>query len=96
VRARRSVRHQVAAGVFDAAAQLRLSGTIEIKKTLRRLFLFPNKKAAHFRGRLLRTAEKQIDYLILVSLYITCLRALGSNFMISIFAGIVRLFLSVV
>jgi hypothetical protein len=36
------------------------------------------------------------NYLILVSLYMTCLRALGSNFMISIFAGIVRLFLSVV
>jgi phytoene dehydrogenase-like protein len=40
--------------------------------------------------------KRRIDYLILVSLYMTCLRALGSNFMISILAGIVRLFLSVV
>jgi hypothetical protein len=32
----------------------------------------------------------------LVSLYITCLRALGSYFMISIFSGVVRLFLDVV
>lgn len=37
-----------------------------------------------------------MDYLILVSLYMTCLRALGSNFLISIFSGVVFLFLVVV
>jgi hypothetical protein len=36
------------------------------------------------------------DYFSLVSLYSTCLRAFGSNFMIDIFSGIVFLFLLVV
>jgi hypothetical protein len=36
------------------------------------------------------------NYLSFVSLYSTCLRALGSNFMIDIFSGIVFLFLLVV
>ena len=35
-------------------------------------------------------------YFSFVSLYITCLRTTGSNFLISIFPGIVRLFLVVV
>ena len=35
-------------------------------------------------------------YLSFVSLYITCLRATGSNFLISIFSGIVFLFFDVV
>ena len=35
-------------------------------------------------------------YLSLTSLYSTCLRALGSNFMIAIFSGMVFLFLLVV
>ena len=35
-------------------------------------------------------------YFSLVSLYSTCLRALGSNFMIDIFSGMVFLFLVVV
>jgi hypothetical protein len=35
-------------------------------------------------------------YLSLISLYSTCLRALGSNFMIDIFSGMVFLFLLVV
>jgi hypothetical protein len=52
-------------------------------------------KAAHLRGRLF--GETRIaDYLILVSLYGTCLRAFGSNLMISILPGMVRLFLVVV
>jgi hypothetical protein len=42
------------------------------------------------------SSEHKNDYLILVSLYMTCLRTLGSNFMISILAGVVRLFLVVV
>ncbi len=37
-----------------------------------------------------------LNYFSLVSLYSTCLRALGSNFMINIFSGIVFLFLLVV
>ena len=41
-------------------------------------------------------AGNEINYLILASLYITCLRTTGSNFLISIFSGMVRLFLSVV
>jgi hypothetical protein len=55
----------------------------------------PNmKKAAHWKvGGFFR---KNQDYLILVSLYRTCLRAFGSNLVISIFAGMVRLFLVVV
>jgi hypothetical protein len=36
------------------------------------------------------------NYFSLISLYSTCLRALGSNFMIDIFSGIVFLFLLVV
>jgi hypothetical protein len=36
------------------------------------------------------------SYLIFASLYITCLRALGSNFLISIFSGMVFLFFVVV
>jgi hypothetical protein len=40
--------------------------------------------------------ETTQDYLSLVSLYVTCLRATGSNFLISIFSGIVFLFLDVV
>ena len=36
------------------------------------------------------------DYFNFVSLYSTCLRTTGSNFLISIFSGIVRLFLVVV
>jgi hypothetical protein len=39
---------------------------------------------------------KSKNYLILASLYMTCLRTTGSNFLISIFSGMVRLFLSVV
>jgi hypothetical protein len=35
-------------------------------------------------------------YLIFASLYITCFRALGSNFLISIFSGMVFLFFVVV
>ena len=37
-----------------------------------------------------------LNYFSLVSLYSTCLRALGSNFMIAIFSGMVFLFLLVV
>ena len=37
-----------------------------------------------------------ITYLILASLNSTCLRTLGSNFLITIFSGMVRLFLVVV
>ena len=37
-----------------------------------------------------------LNYFSLVSLYSTCLRALGSNFMINIFSGMVFLFLLVV
>jgi hypothetical protein len=44
-------------------------------------------------GYLLRSS---LNYFSLVSLYSTCLRALGSNFMINIFSGIVFLFLLVV
>jgi hypothetical protein len=40
--------------------------------------------------------ENRLNYFSLVSLYSTCLRALGSNFMIDIFSGIVFLFLVVV
>jgi hypothetical protein len=40
--------------------------------------------------------NKQKDYLIFASLYMTCLRTTGSYFLISIFSGMVRLFLSVV
>ena len=36
------------------------------------------------------------NYFSLISLYSTCLRAFGSNFMIDIFSGIVFLFLLVV
>src|SRR5690606_9461159 len=36
------------------------------------------------------------NYFSLVSLYSTCLRATGSNFLISIFSGMLRLFLVVV
>ena len=36
------------------------------------------------------------NYLILASLYMTCLRATGSYFFISSWSGVVRLFLSVV
>jgi len=48
-------------------------------------------------------ARKHVEYkeirqnhFSLISLYSTCLRALGSNFMIDIFSGIVFLFLLVV
>ena len=37
-----------------------------------------------------------LNYFSLISLYSTCLRAFGSNFMIDIFSGIVFLFLLVV
>ena len=40
--------------------------------------------------------EIELNYFSLISLYSTCLRALGSNFMIDIFSGIVFLFLLVV
>ena len=40
--------------------------------------------------------QNQMIYLILASLYDTCLRTTGSNFLISSFSGIVRLFLVVV
>jgi hypothetical protein len=40
--------------------------------------------------------RERVSYLSLVSLYNTCLRALGSNFMISILSGMVFLFLLVV
>src|SRR3990167_7908092 len=40
--------------------------------------------------------EPGLNYFSFISLYSTCLRALGSNFMISIFSGIVFLFLVVV
>jgi len=40
--------------------------------------------------------EIKPNYFSLISLYSTCLRALGSNFMIDIFSGIVFLFLLVV
>jgi hypothetical protein len=38
----------------------------------------------------------RLNYFSLISLYSTCLRAFGSNFMIDIFSGIVFLFLLVV
>ena len=53
----------------------------------------PGKKSPAMRGFLLRVRP---NYFSLVSLYSTCLRALGSNFMIDIFSGIVFLFLLVV
>ena len=53
---------------------------------------FPAKSPA-LRGFLLGIA---LNYFSLISLYSTCLRALGSNFMIDIFSGIVFLFLLVV
>jgi len=40
--------------------------------------------------------EIKLNYFSLISLYSTCLRAFGSNFMIDIFSGIVFLFLLVV
>jgi hypothetical protein len=40
--------------------------------------------------------EAKMNYFSLISLYSTCLRALGSNFMISILSGVVFLFLVVV
>jgi hypothetical protein len=40
--------------------------------------------------------NKRAAYFSLTSLYSTCLRALGSNFMISIFSGMVFLFFVVV
>jgi hypothetical protein len=40
--------------------------------------------------------QPALNYFSLISLYSTCLRALGSNFMIDIFSGIVFLFLLVV
>ena len=41
-------------------------------------------------------AFERLNYFSLISLYSTCLRALGSNFMIDIFSGMVFLFLLVV
>jgi len=52
-----------------------------------------NNKAPQLRGFVVGV---EADYLILVSLYSTCLRAFGSNFMIDIFSGMVRLFFVVV
>jgi hypothetical protein len=46
-------------------------------------------------GRVWRETGK-LNYFSLISLYSTCLRALGSNFMIDIFSGMVFLFLLVV
>jgi hypothetical protein len=46
-------------------------------------------------GHFFQTTTK-LNYFSLVSLYATCLRATGSNFLISIFSGVVRLFLVVV
>jgi hypothetical protein len=38
-------------------------------------------------------SEASLNYFSLVSLYMTCLRTLGSYFFVSIFSGAVRLFL---
>ena len=60
-----------------------------------------HKKTRWFKAGFLGNAKKGIagtglNYFSLISLYSTCLRAFGSNFMISIFSGVVFLFLSVV
>jgi hypothetical protein len=53
-------------------------------------------KAPHKAGLFVSSGSQETDYLIFVSLYATCLRATGSNFMISIFSGMLRLFFVVV
>ena len=54
------------------------------------------KNPSDYRGLLVLDKEGNIVYLILPSLYITCLRTTGSYFFISSLSGVVRLFLSVV
>ncbi len=53
------------------------------------------KKAWQLPGFFVRSVHP-LNHFSLVSLYSTCLRALGSNFMIDIFSGMVFLFLLVV
>ena len=53
-------------------------------------------KAPREAGLFVVKRTRKPDYLIFVSLYATCLRTTGSNFMISIFSGMLRLFFVVV
>ena len=94
----RRQRHRRAAGVLaEAARRARLNacgGTIK-KGPQCEPFLAPWPKQ---KGRACGPFACLADsaYFSLVSLYSTCLRAFGSNFMISSFSGVVFLFLSVV
>ena len=74
-----------------------LCRSVSLGSVLPCLQVFP-KVRAHEKTRQRRVFCERLrpNHFSLISLYSTCLRALGSNFMIDIFSGMVFLFLLVV
>src|ERR1700761_1963749 len=80
---------------------LELTATQEVHRTARAgIFIIERaakQKAPHkCRAFVFVNKQEARSYLILVSLYGTCLRTTGSNLLISIFSGMLRLFFVVV
>ena len=110
--ARPNRREQLLARLQDWCQRAEASGiaplaqfSLQLQAATRSRYSPDDKKPAEFAGffslellRRLATAASTANaaYFSFVSLYITCLRATGSNFMISILSGMIFLFFDVV
>ena len=99
VPARRSFRHRAAGAILAAAQALRVipdSTHTAMQKARGSRAFFAGVRSRRIARPTASSRRRKPDYLSFVSLYITCLRATGSNFLISIFSGISFLFFDVV